>query len=105
MWKFINLTMKALDMLLQSCIPKEESPKRGPSNFSETQSKTQAVIKAIEREFGIIVDAVHDFPGIMEEKFDDFVQTMVEIPATIDESFEDFLNTMQEFIPAREKLI
>jgi hypothetical protein len=62
-------------------MPKEESYRR-PSNFSvaSTESKTQAVICAIERESGIIVDAVHGFPNIIEDKFDEFVQAGVEFP-------------------------
>jgi hypothetical protein len=101
MWRLIRSAMNALDTLLQSCMPKDEPPKlRRPSNFSvaSTQSKTQVVINAIEREFGIIVDTVHEFPNVIEEKFDDFVQAVIEIPAAIEERFDDFINTMNEYI-------
>lgn len=93
--------MNALDTLFQSCMPKEEpSRHRRPSNFSvsSTQSKTQAVINAIEREFGIIVDIVQEIPNVLEEKFDDFLQTVVEIPTAIEESFDDFIHIMQEYL-------
>jgi hypothetical protein len=97
MWKLVKSTMNALDTLFQSCMPKEESHRR-PSNFSvaSTQSKTQAVVCAIEREFGIIVDAVHEFPNVIEDKFDEFVQAVVEFPSAIAESFDDFIHTMNE---------
>lgn len=108
MWRFLQLTMNALDTLFKSCIPKEEPAKhRRPSNFSvsSTQSKTQIVINAIEREFGIIVDAVQEIPNVIEEKFDEVVQTVVEIPAALEETFDNFLQAMQGYspIPQEEK--
>jgi len=102
MWRLIKSATNALDTLFRSCMPKEESPKlRRPSNFSisSTQSKTQVVLNAIEREFGIIVDTVHEFPNVLEEKFDDLVQAVIEIPAAIEETFDDFINSMNEHLP------
>jgi hypothetical protein len=102
MWRLIKPTMNALDTLFQSCMPKEEPPPQycRPSIFSviRTQSRPQAVISAIEREFGIIADAVHEFPNVIEDKFDEFVQAVVEIPAAIEESVDDFINTLNEYI-------
>jgi hypothetical protein len=99
MWKLIKSKMNALDTVFQSCLPKEDSPQhRRPSNFSiaSTQSKTQAVIRAIEREFGVLVDAVPEFLNVIEDKFDEFVQAVGEIPAAIEERIDDFIRTMNE---------
>jgi hypothetical protein len=96
MWKLIKSKMNAFGPLFQSCSPKEDSAKhRRPSNFSiaSTQSKTQAVIRAIERELGILVHAVHEFPNVIEDKFDEFIQAVVEIPVA---TFDDVIHTMNE---------
>ena len=97
--------MNVLDTLFQSCLPKDKTPERRPNNFSVNSTQTQAVINAIEREFGIIVDAVYKFPTVIEDKFDDFVQTVVEIPAAIEESFDDFMDTVHEYLIHPSRLI
>ena len=103
--ELIKSTTNALDTLFQSCTPTEESPqhrRRGIFSAVRTESKPQAVISAIEREFGIIVDAVHEFPNVIEDKFDEFVPAVVEIPAAIEETFDDFINTLNEYLSSSE---
>jgi hypothetical protein len=93
-------TMNALDSILKSCIPTDESSKRRPSIFSVTskQSNSQTLLTTIEETFENIVHLVHGIPTAIEEKLEDLMQTVIEIPTTIEESFDDLIHTLNEYV-------
>ena len=98
--------MNALDAILKSCIPTDESPKRRPSVFSVSskQSNTRPLLSSIVETYDNIIKTVHEIPVAMEEKLNDFVQTVAEIPTTIEESFDDLIHTLNEYIPIQSCL-
>src|ERR1700729_930511 len=41
-------------------------------SVASKQSTCRAVISDIEREFGVIFDAIHEFPNVIEDRYDEF---------------------------------